>query len=211
MFFVITLDGNVILGPKPWNRLMFQECLQEECGVSYTLPNDNDAGTPFVVSPTVSVLPVVSMPEPAFNSKIQRLDGPYWNLNAQRAQMSFTVGDLPIDAVRNMLKAVVASNRYSAETGGIKVTVQGQEVTVDTARGSRDIFVDAYNSMGDADTINWKFPEGWMVLTKVELGAIVAAGKQHIQDCFNWEKGKDDEIDAAQTLDALDAIVLVYG
>lgn len=210
MFFALVHDNFVIVGPRLWNKLLFEEALQEECDVTYTLPTRNDEGTPFIIAPNVMILPIVSLPQPVFNSKIQRLDGPYWVFTDTEAQMSFTVVDLPIEAVKNQLKVVIANNRYTKEVGGIKMTIQGIEVSIDTARGSREIFFDAYNSMGPTETINWKFPECWLTLTKDELGSIVAAGKLHIQTCFDWERDKDQEIDSAQTLQALDAIILNF-
>ena len=210
MFFALVHNNFVSIGPRLWNKLLFEEALKEECEVTYTLPTRNDEGIPFIIASNIMILPVVSLPEPSFNSKIQRLDGPYWVLTNTKAQMSFTVTDLPIEAVKNQLKVIVANNRYTKEVGGIKMTIQDIEVSIDTARGSREIFFNAYNSMEPSETINWKFPECWLTLTKDELGSIVVAGKLHIQTCFDWERNKDQEIDAAQTLQALDAIVLNF-
>jgi len=206
--FVIVNKGYVILGPKPWNKLMFQEVLLEECEVEYTLETKNPNNTPIIVDENTSILPVIGLPEPSFNSKIQRLDGPYWNFSDTQAEMYFTAGDLPVDAVKNKLKEVAINNRYTYETRGVKITIQGTEVTVDTARGSRDIFFDAYMSIGESETINWKFPEGFFAVNKTELGLAVSAGKSHIQNAFDWEMAKTVEIDACTTLAELNVVVL---
>jgi hypothetical protein len=207
MFFVITQDNFVIVGPNTWNRFKFEEALQEECGITYTLPNSNDSGASFIISEVVKILPVVSLPEPEYNSKIQRLDGPYWIFSDQNAQMYYTAVDLPVDAVRNSLIALVANNRYYKEVGGIKMTVQETVVSIDTARNSRNIYIDAYNTVKIGETVNWKFPECWMSINRVELDSIVQAIKGHVEYCFNWEMAKDQEINSAQTLQELNAIV----
>lgn len=206
--FVIVHQGYVISGPKKWNKKGFEEVLVEDCEVEYTLETRNDSNLPIVINEDTKILPVVALAEPNYNAKIQRLDGPYWNFYDDRAEMYFTVGNLEVDAVRNKLKEIVANNRYVYEVKGIKVEVQGNLVTIDTARGSRDIFFSALISMGDSETINWKFPEMWLTVTKSDMTTIVAAGKQHIQDCFTWEQNKSIEIDAATSLEELDAIVL---
>jgi hypothetical protein len=206
--FVIVNKGYVVLGPKPWNKLMFQEVLLEECEVEYTLDTRNPDNTPIIVDENTSILPVVGLEQPDFNSKIQRLDGPYWNFSDTNAEMYFTAGDLPVEAVKNQLKEVITNRRYGYETRGVKITIQGTEVTVDTARGSRDIFFTAYQSIGENDTINWKFPEGFFAVNKTELGLAVSVGKDHIQNSFNWEMTKSAEIDACVTLAELDAVVL---
>ena len=208
--FVVVHNGYVTLGPKNWNKLSFEEELRDECEVEYTLPTRNDARDPIIINANTSILPVVSIDTPNLNGKIQRLDGPYWNFSETQAEMYYTAGDLPLDYVKSNLKNEVAAKRYEKETAGIKMTIQSTEVTVDTARGSRDIFLDTYNVLGENDTINWKFPEIWLTLTKAELGSLVAAGVAHIQYCFNWEKTKADEIDACTTLAELDAITIVF-
>lgn len=206
--FVIIENDNVILGPKRWNKLAFEDCLLEDCDISFTLPSSNDNNEPIIVSDTIKILHVVALPQPNYNGKIQRLDGPYWNFTDTTAEMYFGIADLDIDAVKNMLKTTAANNRYAKEVSGIKYLVQEQEVTVDTARGSRDIFLQTYLAMADNELIEWKFPEGWFSLAKWELGGIVGAGKKHIQDCFAWEQTKGLEIDSKTTLAELDAIDL---
>jgi hypothetical protein len=107
------------------------------------------------------------------------------------------------------LKLQAADERWIKETAGTTTTIQDTVVTVDTARGSRDIFVQKYLLMLDSDVVTWKFPETWLSLTKTDLGQVVAAGASHVQSAFAWEKDINDAINTADTLDALDAIVIV--
>lgn len=209
--FVIIHENFVIWGPKPWNKLGFEDVLRTDCDVEYSLPQRNDEQVPFIINENTKILKVVGLPNPESNPKTQRLNGPYWNFYEDRAESYFLVEDLPIYFVKGSLKGIVANNRYVKEIGGIKQTIQGNEVTIDTSRDGRQIFFDTYLSMSDTDTINWKFPEMWISVTKADLGQIVAAGKMHIQTCFDWENTKGVEIDNATTLAALDQINLEYG
>ena len=210
MLFVIVENNFVIWGPKPWNKRNFDDVILSDCDIEANLPQYNDSNAIITVSDEVKIYPIVRLDDPDINGKIQRLEGPWWNFTDTHAEMSYTAGDQPIDLVRATLKNTVAANRYVVEVSGVKTTVQGVEVTVDTARGSRDIFFSAYTTMTESDTIGWKFPEAWLTLTHAELGSIVAAGKAHIQSCFNWERTKGEEIDACTTLEQLDAVVLEY-
>jgi hypothetical protein len=200
--FVIVHNGFVTLGPRPWNKLMFEEELRDECGIEYVLETRNNSLASIVIDENTSVLPVVALPQPDYNPKIQRLDGPYWNFHPGYAEMYYTVGELPIEAVKNNLKAQIADTRYKREVEGI--VFEGK--TIDTMRGSRDIFTQTYLLMGAEDEFNWKFPEGWEPVNKQKLGEIVTAGVTHIQTQFGWEAAKEAEIEAAQTLEELDAI-----
>lgn len=204
--FVIVQDNFVIHGPRDWNKRQFEEVLLEECEVEFTLETRNNDNSVIVVSENVKILPVTKMPEPNFNGRIERLDGPYWNFTDTTAEMSFTVAELPIEAVRSFFVSIVANARYTKETSGIKQTIQGVEVSVDTARGSRDIFFQAFLSIGETETINWKFPETWLELTKNDLGQIVSAGRNHIQTCFDWENVWVARVTSATTLNEIDAL-----
>jgi hypothetical protein len=62
--------------------------------------------------------------------------------------------------------------------------------------------------MGVDDTVQWKFPEGWLTLTRSDLGTVVTAGSNHVQDQFVWEVNKNTEIDACATATELDAVDL---
>jgi hypothetical protein len=204
--FVIVQDNFVIDGPRDWNKKKFEEVLLEDCEVDFTLETRNESNLPIVVSYTVKILPVTKLPDPVFNSKTQILQGPFWNLSDTVAEAYYTAQDMPVDAVKNFLTSIIANARYIKETAGIKMTIQGIEVSVDTARGSRDIFFQAFLSIGETETMNWKFPETWLELTKSDLGLIVSAGRNHIQTSFDWENGWVNRVSAAVTLDDLNTL-----
>lgn len=204
--FVIVQNDQVIHGPRDWNKKQFDEVLLEECEIEYTLETRNNDNSPIIVSDTVKILPVTKLSEPGFNGRIQRLNGPFWNLSNTVAEMYFTPADLPIEAVRNFFISIVANARYVKETGGIKLTIQDTEVSVDTARGSRDIFFQAFLSIGETETMNWKFPETWLELTKSDLSLIVSSGRNHIQSCFDWENAWVNRVNAAASLNDIDVL-----
>jgi hypothetical protein len=114
-----------------------------------------------------------------------------------------------LDLIRSHFKNIVTNNRYFAEVGGLKTTIQGTEVTIDTSRDGRQIYLDTYLAMSDVEAINWKFNEAWIAVTKSDMEQIVFAGKEHIQNCFTWEKNKSDEIDACTTRSEFEAIDLI--
>ena len=62
--------------------------------------------------------------------------------------------------------------------------------------------------MAENDTVEWKFPEAWITLTKSELGGIVSNAASHIENQFVWEANKVLEIESANTYSELDLIAL---
>jgi hypothetical protein len=207
MQYVLIQNGYVINGPRNWNYRSFESTLEEDCEITYQLPMSYDSATPIEIAEGIRILPAELQPH-GFNPKIEYLHGPFWTFDNDLAVGTYQTVSHSVEAVQNNLKSHIANNRYNTEIAGVKATVQGQEVTVDTSRDGRNIFVLKYVLMGDNDTVEWKFPECWLTLTKTDLGIVVSAGANHIQSAFEWEASKIAEIDACTTLEALDAVDL---
>lgn len=205
--YVLIHNNTVITGPINWDYGMFVYALSKE-NIQASVPSGIPSVMPFVIDENTRICEYDESAPPEFNPKIQMTYGPFWDLTGDKAVASFLVKDKEIEFVKGDLKALTAAKRYEKEIAGTKVTIQGVEVTVDTNRGSHDIFVQKYAIMNDGDTVKWKFPEGWLTINKTELGIAVNAGALYVQSCFDWESDKSDEIDSATTLQELDAIVI---
>lgn len=199
----------VLLGPVEWNPRFMSSVLRSDLDLNYdprVLASDEQK-VPFEVLPNVWIRRVEFVNE-EHNPKLHTLMGPYWVYDGVKATAEYRKQDKPTDIIKSELKQIVTANRYNKEVAGVKVTIQGLEVTVDTSRGNRDIFVQKYLLMNDTDTVEWKFPEGWLTLTKTDLGLAVTSGANHVQSQFSWENAKFNEIDLCTTLEELDAVVL---
>jgi hypothetical protein len=204
--FVLVHNGRVLVGPMGWNRAMFDGNL-EKLKIQFTLPRAEPDVLPLVINEN-TVIKRVDFDYPVYNPKIQYLEGPYWDHTQTNSRAFYEVKPQPIESVKANLKQIVAENRWKKEVAGTKTTIQGVEVTVDTARGSRDIFVQKYLLLPENGTVGWKFPECWMTLTKAELGAAVSAGASHVENAFIWEATKANLIDFSDTLEQLNVINL---
>lgn len=213
MKYILTLNRQqVLLGPIHWNKRMFQSEID-------TLYDDGEISTRVFAGEIeqdysdlgegVEIIVVSGTEIPEHDSMYQQLVGPTWRYNARDVVETYEVTDIDLAVVKSKLKELAAGERYKKEIAGPKTTIQGLEVSLDTTRDGRHVFVQKYLLMGDTDTVEWKFPEGWLVLTKAELGLVVATGAQHIQDQFTWEAGIVADIDAATTAEELKAIVIV--
>ena len=150
------------------------------------------------------------MTYPDYNPKIEYCDGPYWTYEDDFAAGTFEVKDQSIDLVKSTLKGIASSNRYNKEVAGTTATIQNIEVSIDTSRTNRNTYVNAYNLMADTDTVNWKFNQGWLVLTKSDMLTVVSAGADYINSQFDWESSKVQEIDNCTTLEELNNVDLGY-
>lgn len=201
----------VLLGPIEWNPRFMASVLQSDLDLDNkpTIVDSDKNKVPYYILPDVCIRHVTFV-KPEYNQVTQFLVGPYWTYTEENEAIATYVAEYKnLDLVRGELKQLLAAERYQKEISGVKTTIQGVEVTVDTNRGERDIFVQKYLLMGENDTVEWKFPEGWFTLTKSDLGLAVVAGATHIQNAFNWELSKAMELDAATNHEELLLVEIV--
>jgi hypothetical protein len=206
--YVLVHKERVLVGPRDWNRPMFEGALNK-LKIQTLLPRRDPQELPIEIDADTYITNAAIV-IPPHNEKIETYHGPYWNFeNKSLAVGTYEIKEKQLGSIRELLINEAAAERYRREVAGTTTEIQGTMVTLDTSRDGRNIFLQKYTLMGDADTVNWKFPEGWLTLTKSDLGIAVAAGAAHIQTAFDWEKAKVEEIEAAEDAATLDAIVIV--
>jgi hypothetical protein len=206
--YVLVHKNRVIVGPRDWNRAMFEGALQKE-KITALIPRVPPEVWPYVID-SETYLSTCENVIPDHNPKIECLYGPFFNMeNQSKVIQTWGVKMKFMDMIRQELKDLAASERYKKEVSGAQVEIQNTLVSLDTSREGRNIFVQKYSLMADTDVVNWKFPECWLTITRAELGDCISAGAAHIQAAFDWEKDISDQIDAAQTESELDQIVII--
>lgn len=202
MYALIHKD-QVLSGPRDWDRAFFTFIVNSKniyLGKPIPrMPIDNE---PYIIDEDTKIVRV-EIVQGGLNPLVEYYQGPTWELLEDKALAHYAVIDTPVEFAKNNFKDLVAAKRYEKEVKGTKTSIQETEVSLDTSRDGRNIFLQKYSLMQDDATVNWKFPEGWLTLTKTELGQCVTAGASYIQSCFDWEKDYDDRIDAATTKEEL--------
>lgn len=107
--------------------------------------------------------------------------------------------------VKAAKKQEIASARYAAEIAG--VTVGG--VTARTDRESQALITGAaLKAMQDAAySCTWKAESGFVTLNAATVLAVADAVRTHVQTCFDAEAAKCILIDAAATVEDVEAVV----
>jgi len=206
--YVITHNGRVILGPyNDWNYRYMNAVIKRDTNQDVSIGKADVDNLPLDLGNGIIVRNAVEV-HPEIDTRIQRFDGPFWTFTADLGTATYTAVDKPLDQVKGEMKELAKVLRYQKEIAGTKVTVQGYEVTVETDRDTRNVFVQALMLMTDNDTRNWKFPieNVWINLTKADLASIVGAGAAYIQSQFDWEENVINRINAAVDSAALLAI-----
>jgi hypothetical protein len=211
MMYVLVNNGQLLLGPMNWNFRMFESALRDDLEITQQLPPTKTDASVIDIGNGITIRPVEMLADPAYNPKIQGLHGPFFDYSdPTKAVGHYEVMDYSIEAIQNFLISQVADLRYKQEVSGAKVILQGQEVLLTTARGERDIFLQAM--LLGSNGASWKFPKGiYLTLSNDELKTIVQEIMVQVQDAFTWEHTKTTEILSKTTAADLDAVVLEYG
>jgi hypothetical protein len=197
--FALIHKNEVISGPRDWDRAFFTFLLNSKnVHLNMPIPRAPLDNEPYHIDTNTKIVRA-EIVQGSLNPLVEYYQGPTWELFEDKVLAHYATIDTPIEFARNNFKELVAAKRYEKEIKGIKTTIQETEVTLDTSRDGRNIFIQKYSLMQENTTVNWKFPEGWLTITKAELGQCVAAGVTYIQSCFDWEKSYDDLINAATT------------
>jgi hypothetical protein len=201
--YVIKHKDRIISGPKEWDPNFFSFALQKE-KIDYRLPRKAPTQLPFVIDENTTVYKAKYV-YPEYNSKIEYLHGPFWSYEGSEAIGTFEVKRTDIQLVKNTLKNRVSDLRYKEEIAGIKVTINDVEVSIDTSREGRTVYYQKLVTMSETETVNWKFKEQWVNLTKTNLQTIVNAIELHVQECFNRELTKITTIESLSSYEELDS------
>ena len=205
--YALIYDNRVVVGPMNWNIAIFQGALRRK-DIQYSLPRTAPDDLPLIIDEHAKIMQVEEI-RPELKASVEYYYGPLWDVTGTKAIANYEVHDTPIESARYNLKQLAAQERYKKEILGATVTIQEQTVTIDTNRGAKDVFVQKYLLMAESDTVNWKFPETWLTLTKSDLGLCVTAANQYIQQCFDRELNISEQIDQSQNKQELLAVTIV--
>lgn len=205
--YAIIYKNQVIAGPRDWDKGFFSYILEKK-GITALLPRTPAETLPYIIDANTSIHKVI-VTQDEFNPLTQHLRGPLFIIAEDAVAAHYEVVDTAIELAKNNFKQKAAEERYKKEVSGIKVTLQGAEYNVTTKRVERDIFAINAMLLVDNETLNFKFSEGFVNLTKSDLLAISNFIKKHVQDAFTWESNIIAQIDAAETAEQLLAITIV--
>lgn len=213
MKYALVQNNEIKVGPRDWRFSTFASYVKNElAGEDVDLIPVTKTDDVVVQGNQFKILPVLEPTYPSnINSKYEQLAGPFWTINENNITGYFDKAPKELSAVKNELKSIVASNRYKVENGGTTITINGQELKVETNRDVRDTFFMAANLIQEGQTYTFKFPLSGNVfvpLTRADLLNIVGSVAMHVQLAFEWEGLTNATIDAAANSAELDVVEL---
>ena len=209
-YILVQNKTTVLLGPFLWNKYrMFQTELTDlfnngEMSTQFQVPVIEvgyiDCGNGFEIFPIVD-----SSGLDGFNDYHHEMSGPYYNYVNNEAIETWTILPLNLDKSKEKLKELAATIRHQKEIAGTTVKINGQTVSVFTDRVNRHQYNLLLSSMGSIP-INFKFKEGFISITALDVQSIISTVNDYVQAQFDLEKDIWDQIDNSTTAEELQAI-----
>ena len=205
--YAIVHNNFVILTQPNWNTRMFTSILEEECGINRRILLADEQTLPMILNENTKILKVY-LNTPEYNPKIEWLDGPNYTVTEDNVVANYTVKPLDLTIAKGNLIDKLPALRYEKEKKSIDITVQDLNLNISTDRETRSTFTNKLLAIGE-NTINFKFQEGWLNLSKADLEYIIQQIDFAVQEAFDWELSKTNEINSCKTLEEINNIVLV--
>ena len=202
--WALVQNNQIQVGPRDWNRWVFEGWLQEEMGIVYPVPPLPDQAI-YQIDPVTAIVEVTISDPPAYNPRTQPPAGPWLTVQPTSVTGTWTIQDLDLPAARVNLKGALSANRYLREVGGTTAQIQGRTVPLDTDRVTRQIWANML--VANLSNVSYKFSSDiWLTLSQADIQTIAGVLIAKVQGDFDWEKSVIDLIDAAPDIATLNGI-----
>ena len=209
-YLLVQNRQTVLLGPITWRQRFIQTEINDlvdagELSTVYSIPASEqgyiDIGEGFEIFPAELITP-------DYDPNYQSLAGPFWTYENNFATGTYTVHSADIEIVKANLKQAGAAERYRRQNLGTTVTMAGVNFSVGTDVNTINQYVSLAAATGD-NTINYKAPTGFISVTGTDIQSVADQINTYIQAQFNWELDVITQIDAANSIEELQAIAII--
>ena len=209
--YALIHNSQLILGPIQWNYRLINgelEDLEVDARVS---PRDYE-NVPFTFDENTYLIPAVqNIPE--YDGRFQSVGNFDWEIIQEndvpvRVEFTYPILDKTLDQIKQEYKSQLPDIRRQKETQIIDVTLGETIVQVSTSREERVSFVSKLVSSPGPH--NFKFENDvWLQITTTELEYVISQMDAKVQEAFDWEYSKVQEIDACETGEDVYNVVIV--
>jgi len=209
--YALIHNSQLILGPIQWNYRLINgelEDLEVDARVS---PRDYE-NVPFTFDENTYLIPAVQNIE-QYDGRFQSVGNFDWEIIQEndvpvRVEMTYTISNKTLDQIKQEYKSQLPDIRRQKETQIIDVTLGETTVQVSTSREERVSFVSKLVSSPGPH--NFKFENDvWLQITTTELEYVISQIDAKVQEAFDWEYSKVQEIDACETGEDVYNVVIV--
>lgn len=204
-------DSQLIWGPIGFNYRLFNSELEELELVNRVLPKDYE-NVPIYFDEKTCILPAIQI-IPPYDGRFQREGNFEWEIIKEndipvRVEMNYPIHDKTLDEIKGEYKQKLPPIRKEKENVFIDVEINGTTINISTDINERLSLVSKL--IASPEPHNFKFNDGiWMQISTAQLEYIISQIDIKVQEAFDWEYSKIQEIDACTTGEEVYSIVLI--
>ena len=209
--YALIHNSQLILGPIQYNYRMINGELEELEIDARVTPRDYE-NIPIRFDDLTFLVPVVQI-TPEHDTRFQSVGNFAWEIIQEndipvRVEMTYPISNKTLEQIKEEYKKQLPDIRRQKETQIIDVTINDTIVQVSTAREERVSFVSKLVSSPGPH--NFKFENNvWLQITTTELEYVISQIDAKVQEAFDWEYTKVQEIDACETGEDVYDVVLI--
>jgi hypothetical protein len=210
--YALIHNSQLILGPIPYNYRMINGELEELEIDARVTPRDYE-NIPIRFDDLTFLVPVTQI-IPEYDARFQSVGNFTWEIIQENeiwpsgVEMTYPISNKTLEQIKEEYKKQLPDIRRQKETQIIDVTINDTIVQVSTAREERVSFVSKLVSSPGPH--NFKFENNvWLQITTTELEYVISQIDAKVQEAFDWEYTKVQEIDACETGEDVYNVVIV--
>jgi hypothetical protein len=203
-------NNSLILGPIGYNVRMINSEL-EELGVEETIAPSSYTNLPIHFSDGLTHLLPLEKQVSSHDPKYHNVGNFSWEIIEEndvptKVLLTYSITDKTLEEVKALCKQEVTPYRKEKENTTITLTINDTTVEVSTSREERVLLASKLSAAPGPH--NFKFKNTWLEITTEELQYILNQVDVKVQEAFDWELAKLQEIDACETIDEVYDVVV---
>jgi len=210
--YALIHNTELLLGPMQFNSRMFTSVLEEDLEIDYKVQPRQYEEVPIHIDENTHIVPAIQ-DIPSHDGRTHSVGNFTWSIdydeNNVPSSVTFTypIIEKSLEQVKAERKQEVPQVRREKENTTIDVSINGATVKVSTSREQRLSFVSKLVSSPGPH--QFKFDDGvWVELNNEALQDLVTQIDAKVQEAFDWELAKTNEIDACTTAEEVLAVVV---
>jgi len=208
--YALIHNSQLILGPIGFNYRMINSELENLGLLNRVLPNEY-INVPIKFNDDTFLLQAIQN-IPFYDQKFKQIENFSWEIIKDndipvRVEMNYFLIDKTLQEIKDEYKKKLPELRKEKENTYIDVNIDGNVFSVSTNREDRLSYVSKL--IASPGPHKFKFNSNiWLEITKTELQYIISQIDLKVQEAFDWEYQKTQEINACKTGQEVYDIVL---
>ena len=208
--YALIHDSQLILGPIGYNYRLINAELEELEVEERVAPRDGE-NVPIQINENTALVRTVQI-IPPHDTRFESVGNFEWEIIREndipvRVEMTYPINGKSLETIKYEYKQQVSPIRREKEDTVIEVSLNGNTVLVSTSREDRLSYVSKL--IASPGPHNFKFGNDvWLQITTVELEYIISQIDLKVQEAFDWEYIKIQEIDACVTGEEVYDVIL---